>query len=189
MAQVKATIKAGMPLHRAADKYGVTKSTLEQVCHGKQDEQIGGQTVFTELEENMFCKYITTTADWGFSFSPLDFCIVVKSYLVGTGRTVTKFKENIPGEELAVSSVHQHKCKIGHTCQNIKSSRAGMQKEEFVKYFENLKDAFDFELNQRSNKHYVCQYRCRRTVANICYVQSNKYVEYVDKKWNTVQTM
>ena len=113
----------------------------------------------------------------------------MKSYLAETGRTVTKFKKNIPGEELAVSFVHQHKCKIGHTCQNIKSSRAGMQKEEFVEYFENLKDAFDFELNQRSNKHSVCWYGCRRTVAIICCVQSNKYVEYVDKKWNTVHTM
>ena len=66
MAQVKATVKAGMSLHKAADKYGVTKSTLERVCHRKQDEQIGGQTVFTKLEENIFCKYITTTADWSF---------------------------------------------------------------------------------------------------------------------------
>ena len=55
MAQAKATVKPGMSLDKAADNYGVTKSTLESVCHGKQHKQIGGQTVFTDLEENMFC--------------------------------------------------------------------------------------------------------------------------------------
>ena len=75
------------------------KSTLEQACHGKQHKQIGGETVFTKSEENMFCKYVTATAKWRFPFSLLNLCLVVKSYWDRTGRTVTKFKENIPGEE------------------------------------------------------------------------------------------
>ena len=116
-------------------------STLERACHEKQRKQIGGQTVFTELEENTFCKYVTATADWGFPFSLLDLRLVVKSYLDRTGRTMTKFKENIPWEEWALGFVRLYKGKIGkYTCQNIKSSRAGVQKEELVKYFENLKD-------------------------------------------------
>lgn len=99
IAQAKAAVKAGMSLHKAADKYGVMKSTLEQACHGKQHKQIRGQTFFAKLEENMFCKYVTATANWGFPFSLLNLCLVVKSYWDRTGRTVTKFKENIPGEE------------------------------------------------------------------------------------------
>ena len=35
----------------------------------------------------------------GFPFSLLNLCLVVKSYWDRTGRTVTKFKENIPREE------------------------------------------------------------------------------------------
>lgn len=144
IAQAKAAVKAGMSLHKAADKYGVMKSTLELACRRKQHKQTGGQTVFTKLEENMFCKYATATADWGFPFSLLDLLLVVKSHLDRTGRTVTKFKEIIPGEEWALSFVCRHKGNIGRcTFQNIKSSRAGVPKDEFVKYFENLKDAID----------------------------------------------
>ena len=39
MAQAKATVNKGTLLRKAADKYGVTKSTMERACHGKQCKQ------------------------------------------------------------------------------------------------------------------------------------------------------
>ncbi|CAB4023918.1 PREDICTED: uncharacterized protein LOC106141545 [Paramuricea clavata] len=58
-----------------------------------------------------------------------------------SNRTVTRFKNNLPGEDWARSFIKRHAKQIRpRVCQNIKTSRSEINKGEFVKYFDNLKD-------------------------------------------------
>lgn len=44
-------------IRAAANKYGIHRNTLMNKLHGKHTAQIGGQTVFSHEEEDMFWKW------------------------------------------------------------------------------------------------------------------------------------
>ena len=52
--------------------------------------------------------------------------------------------QNLPGYEYTKSFLKRHVKDIhSRLCQNIKTTRAEMSREEFVKYFDNLKDVLN----------------------------------------------
>ena len=158
-----------MTLRDAAKTYNIPKSTLSRKVRGKQLKHAGGQTSLTAVEEEQIVNHLVAASDWGFPFSKLDIRFVVKSYLDMSNRMITRFKNNSPGEDWATSFIKRHTKQIRpRLCQNIKTSRSEMKKDEFVKYFDNLKDVvkevpadniLNYETNRadnpRSRKAYI----------------------------------
>ena len=138
------SVKQGMTIRAAANQYNIPKSTLHRKCRKKQMKTPGGQLCLTIEEENVIVKHLIVVGDWGFPFSRLDLRLLVKSYLDRSNRTVKRFKENLPGDEWAKSFIKRHAKDIQpQLCQNIKTTRAEMSREELIKYFDNLKDVLD----------------------------------------------
>ena len=96
----------------------------------------------------MIVNHLIVVGEWGFPFTSLDLCLLVKSYLDMSNQSIGKFTENLPGKEWARSFIKHHKKEIHpRLCQNIKTKRAEMNKEDlekyFEKYFENLNNVLD----------------------------------------------
>lgn len=141
LANAVKAVNDGVTLRNAAKTYNIPKSTLSRKVRGKQLKHAGGQTSLTAVEEEQIVNHLVAVSDWGFPFSKLDIRFVVKSYLDMSNRMITKFKNNLPGEDWATSFIKRHTKRIRpRLCQNIKTSRSEMKKDEFVKYFDNLKD-------------------------------------------------
>ena len=141
LADAVKAVNDGMTLRDAANTYNVPKSTLNRKVCGKQMKSAGGQTCLTTVEEQQIVNHLIVVSDWGFPFSKLDIRIVVKSYLDMSNRQIIKFKNNLPGEDWARSFIKRYAKQIRpRLCQNIKTSRSEMKKDDFVKYFDNLKD-------------------------------------------------
>ena len=138
------SVKEGMKIREAANLYGIPKSTLHRKVRGLQTKSHGGQTCLTPEEESIIVNNLIVVGEWGFPFSSLDLRVLVKSHLDMSNRKVSKFKDNLPGEEWARSFIKRHKTEIRpRLCQNIKTKRAEMNKVDFEKYFENLKEVLN----------------------------------------------
>ncbi|XP_037869003.1 uncharacterized protein LOC119628945 [Bombyx mori] len=122
-----------------ADKFKIDKSVLYR--HATRTmKRHGGQTVLSEETEETIIKYINICADWGYPLDSLDLRFLVKYYLDKVGRTVLKFKNNLPGPDFVRSFLRRHKDQISQrNCQNIKNNRAAVSPMSLKKYFEELK--------------------------------------------------
>lgn len=71
----------------------------------------------------------------------MDLRVVVKGYLDKQGRTVKKFKNNLPGEDWVISFLTRHKEQLSsRMSQNIKRARAGVSAQTINDYFDNLEE-------------------------------------------------
>ena len=132
-------LQGGMSLRDAQTTFNIPKSTLNRKLRGKQMKLIGRPTSLSEQEENAFVKHLIVVAEWGFPFSSLDLRMMVKAYLDQVNKKIKQFKDNIPGEDWARSFLKRHSRDLSRRhCQNIKTSRAEMKREDFEQYFKNL---------------------------------------------------
>ena len=70
----------------------------------------------------------------------LDLRLIIKGYLDRRGIEMKRFKDNLPGTELADSFLRRHHDKTAQRmCQNIKRSRASVSPEIIHEYFDNVK--------------------------------------------------
>lgn len=99
---------------------------------GNGDESVrkpGYQQVFTEREEAVFEKYVVGMCNFGFPLTTLYLRMVVHTYLSKSGRTVTRLKNNVPGQEWELSFLKRHPQLIGsRLASNIKQSRASVDR-------------------------------------------------------------
>ena len=137
-------IQEGASYREVQDQFGVPKSTLHRRMKGTNEKIIGGQTALSHKEEQTLVHHLIAVSEWGFPFSNLDLRLLVKGYMDRTSRKVNRFKNNTPGEDWARSFLKRHRTAIGRrTCQNIKTARAQMTKDDFVQYFDNLKEVLE----------------------------------------------
>ena len=69
----------------------------------------------------------------------LDLRMTVKRILDQEGRVLSRFKENVPGEDSAYGFMKKHKDKIkNRLCQNITKKRAAVDSEVINNYFQQL---------------------------------------------------
>lgn len=130
-----------MTYREAALRFDIPKTAL--VRHKKENvKKQGGQTIFTQ-EERFFIENIRICAEWGYPIDTCDFQLLVKNYLDKLiGRTITRFRNNLPGEEFVYGFLRRHKDRISNRmCQNIKRSRANIARDIVNKYFHNLSEA------------------------------------------------
>ncbi|KAG5886903.1 hypothetical protein JTB14_004191 [Gonioctena quinquepunctata] len=102
-------------------------------------EKQGGQTVLAKAEERSIIEKWLTCSEWGYALDTFDLRLVIQKYLNRTGRVVSRFKENLPGEEFVYSFLKWHSRILSERmCQNIKRARAGVTRTTITEYFEHL---------------------------------------------------
>ena len=78
-------------------------------------------------------------SEWGFPFDMLDLRMTAKRIVDQEGRVVSRFKENVPGEDWGYGFMKRHKDKIkNRLCQNITKKRAAVDSEVINNYFQEL---------------------------------------------------
>lgn len=133
-------IRKGMSYRKASLKFGIPTTVLHRHVKCEVKKQ-GGQCILSEELETEFVDKIITCADWGYPLSELDVRCFVKHHLDRCGRTVKKFRNNLPGTDWAKHFMKRHKEKISpRVAQNIKRNRAAVRSEDIVKYFDNLRN-------------------------------------------------
>lgn len=81
-----------------SNEYGFPHATLYRKIKRLHTKAPGGQPVLSEEEELNLVKALSTAADWGFPCDSEDVKDIVKSYLQRSGKTITQFKNNRPGQ-------------------------------------------------------------------------------------------
>ena len=72
------------------------RGTLHDKLKDAHPLHVGGQPVLSEEEEIVVAKNVATLGDWGYPVDAVRVCLMVKQYLTKQGRTVAKFKDNLP---------------------------------------------------------------------------------------------
>lgn len=98
----------------------------------------GGQPVLTEEEKTVVSR-LQICGDWGFPLDMITLRLLVKDFLDRKGKSVKKFKDNLPGRDFVYSFLNRHRKNLSsRMCQNIKRSRAAVSRETISEYFEEL---------------------------------------------------
>ncbi|CAH0562984.1 unnamed protein product [Brassicogethes aeneus] len=99
----------------AADKWKVTKSTLQRRCKNQNLGRYGRPTVLKKAEEDDLIRGLTTAAEWGFPLSHFKIRCIVKQYLDSKGVVEKRFKYNFPGPDWLLSqySLHDSESSVG----------------------------------------------------------------------------
>lgn len=111
---VKAYKSGKNSLQSIADKYKIDKSVLYR--HATRTmKRHGGQTALSEETEKIILNYIHICNYWGYKLNSLDVRFLVKYYLDKIGRTVLKFRNNLPGPDFVRSFFKRHKDQMSQT--------------------------------------------------------------------------
>lgn len=169
---MKYVIYKGLSIRRAAEKFSVPKSSVQRwgaikqvpVTHINQDEagnelstsrqevpihvprikKPGGQPSLTPEEERKIAGNLLVACDWGFPLSSFDIRMIVKQYLDSRGKKIPKFKNNLPGRDWVVLFLKRHKELLSERwSQNIKRSRARVDKQMIREYFSELEQSLE----------------------------------------------
>ncbi|XP_063239266.1 uncharacterized protein LOC134540445 isoform X1 [Bacillus rossius redtenbacheri] len=139
---MKAVSEGKLSIRSAAEKYSVNRCTLNRKLKGVHVQPYGRPPALSQDEEAVLLKSIITAAEWGFPLSCLDVRFIVKQYLDKKGVTVSRFKNNLPGEDWCRSYLGRHKDALTiRLSENIKRSRAQVNEETLREYFTNLKNS------------------------------------------------
>ena len=133
-----------LSLRKLQEKYGIPFNTIKTKADGKHSMPAGGQTVFSTEQENSLIKLIKVCGDWGCPLSTLDIRMIAQRMLAAEGRTVKRFKNNVPGFEWVMSFLKRHKNDLSiRQAQNIKAVRAAKGSDEINSYFDNLQNSLE----------------------------------------------
>jgi hypothetical protein len=131
-------IRSGIRTQRSASQYyNIPRSTiinkLKTLRLSVPSKKYGHPTVFTSEEEQSFVAHIDKLANFGFPVTDIDLRYSIKCYLNKLGRSVTCFKNNLPGPDWAASFRKRHPILTVRVASNIKRVRAAIDD-----YFDNL---------------------------------------------------
>lgn len=127
-----------LPFRKAATKYGISYGVLYRHTKGRVKRQ-GGQTSLSNEDEKLLVSRLQVCSDWGYPLDSFTLRGIVKDFLDRQGKTVKKFRDNLPGKEFVWSFMKRHKESLSkRMCQNIKRSRASVSPEIIRDYFNNL---------------------------------------------------
>lgn len=105
----------------------------------RNNKKPGYQQVLTKEEEAAFEKCVSGFCDFGFPLTTLDLRMIVHAYLKRLGKVVPRFKNNIPGEEWALSFLKRHpKLNGSRLASNIKRCRAAIDEKIIQEYIAHL---------------------------------------------------
>lgn len=113
-------IKAGMSQRQAADAF-IPRKTLYKKLKSRHQNNLGYPSIFSQKEEDLFVSNIVTMSDYGFPLTADDLRSIVSSYLNKSRRTVSKFKNNLPGQDWVISFLLRHTMLSTRFVANIKN--------------------------------------------------------------------
>lgn len=97
-AAVKSVREKKLSLNKAAEKYGIKRSTLQNRVHDKHNGKQGGQCALSVDDENRLKEMLLITSHWGFPLTKIDLRHVTKNFLENSNKKISVFKNNFPGE-------------------------------------------------------------------------------------------
>jgi len=143
-------IDAGLTYRKCSDKHNIPVTVLHRhnkfrkANIGKHLKKQGGQCVLSESVETLIVEQLIICSSWGYPLSVIDLRFIVKSYLDRKGKTVKKFKNNMPGPDFALSFIKRHRQMLSQRlCQNIKRARTQVSKQCINSYFDNLEKSLN----------------------------------------------
>lgn len=137
-------VRSGQSYREAAERYGIASKTVWNRAKGKHLKKVGGQSILTEVEERHIVDVLLAASEFGSPLTSFDLRILVKRYLERMGKTVQKFKNNLPGGDWVLNFLDRHKHRLSQrSCQNIKRVRAEKSEEEMNEYFQNLRQSIE----------------------------------------------
>lgn len=141
-------VRAGMSSRLAAETYKIPRRTICNKLKGVHPNKPGYPQVFTQEEERRFVACIHNLSDYGFPVDEVELRHIIKTYLDRQGRSVQRFKNNLPGRDWAKSFLRRHTDLTARISSNIKRSRAALTEEQMREYIENLRETLkDVEPN------------------------------------------
>jgi hypothetical protein len=135
-------VKEGMSLRKAAEEFGIPKSTIKDNITKEEPTPIGRPTVLTDTEEKMLLEYVEILATWGFPMDGEDIRYFVKSYLDKKG-VKTRFADNLPTYQWLKPFLARHPQYSFRTATPIKRARAQVSRVQMRKFFDNFIKAVD----------------------------------------------
>ena len=136
---VENIVNENWSINKASKEFKISYGTLYNKYKGMHVRPHGGQPVFTKQEEDAIIRSVVIFSDLGFPLCIEDLQMVTKSFLDRQGRQVTRFKNNIPGQDWVYSLIKRHKASLTQRlAANINRARASVSPEVIRKYFENL---------------------------------------------------
>lgn len=137
-------VNNGLSQRMAAQKHGVSQTTLRRRYHGlvKSPGKIGRKTSLLRNEEFAIANNLASLGDFGLAFDSQDLRNFIKHYLDTFERDIPEFKDNLPGTDWVHGFLKRHKQLLSsRICQNISRKRAAVSEEVVVAYFENLEES------------------------------------------------
>lgn len=140
MQPVLDTVRNGLSMREASKKFGIPYSTIQRHVKKKDLKPPGGQTALADIEEDSLVEKLIICGEWGYPIDKYTLRLFVKDYLERRGKTLKKFRNNMPGPEWVYSFLKRHKDRLAvRMCQNIKRARAKVSPQIITQYFDNLK--------------------------------------------------
>ena len=131
-----------MTLRKAEKTFKVLMRNIKNKVDKVHMQEPGRPRILTDTEEKNLVAYAKLGADWGQPMSKIELRMIAKNSLKLEGRKISflQQKDNLPGEDWALSFIERHKdeqkLKNGG---NIKASRAAVCEDTVAIFFENLK--------------------------------------------------
>lgn len=132
-------VEDGGSFRKVAQKYGIDHTVLYRHMKRGVTKKKGGQTALSETDENRLVSRLQICSDWGYPIDSITLRLLIKDYIDRQGKTVPKFRDNMPGPDFVYSFLERHKNKLSaRMCQNIKRSRAAVDEQTINDYFDHL---------------------------------------------------
>lgn len=120
---------------KAAQEYGIPKSTLINKLNDLHAGKPGRRTVFSVEEEASIVTAISALGDWGFPLTPLEIRLLAKNFLDQQGRVVDRFPNNLPGKDWATGFLKRHKDEIKvRIADNLSRACAELRRRQKIFY-------------------------------------------------------
>ena len=136
---ISSVATGSLSLREAGKQFATPLGTLHNKLHKRHGRSFGGQTVLTQDEKSRLVSLLQTLSVWRCPIDQYELRMLVKSMLGKSGRTVHKFRNNLPGGDWASTFLCRHKEQLrNRLTQNTKLARADITAEAVNDYFTNL---------------------------------------------------
>lgn len=136
---VEAVRNKQLSLRKAAERYGVPKSTINRKLNSKNMSKYGRPPALSTVEKHCLVENLQAAAKWGLPLTEFDVRLVVKKYLDMKSIVEPRFKNNMPGEEWTKLFLNRNKNEIKiRFSENVKRCRAAVSTDTIKSYFEEL---------------------------------------------------
>lgn len=133
-------VRAGTSLRKAAEKFGVPRSTLNDRILGKNGGVVGAPTALPKAWEDDLVKWLIGMSERGFPLTPKILLDVVQMGVSSSG-LLTSFDENRPGRGWLRGFLDRHPQLSRRSAEGISRARAAVTADRILSWFEEL-DAF-----------------------------------------------